>query len=234
MPTNPTVSMDVRYRAAQTALAAIRGESGIAARLRRVGIDAEKVSEGEAILAGVTHTIEEADGVLAQKMSATESVRRARRQLDTALRDLVQLARVSLGESHPWLEQAGIPPRRKLGEGAQPKEQSLDALVARAKRFFEAARSAEPETAALLQRIGLGPAAIQMAEAYIGNLQRAQANRDAINEVLSQKVTVRAAAFETLDDWMKELVAVARVALRDRPELLAAMGIAPRGRPRKS
>ncbi len=233
MPTNPTLSMELRYAAAQRVLAAIRAESGIGVRLRRVGYGEEKISEGEAILAGVTHAMGEADRALAAQQQATEAVHRARQQLETTVRDLTQLAKVSLGEAHPWLETAGIPRRRKYGEGSQPKDQSLDGLLLRAIQLFEAAKVAEPATGSILQQIGLGAIAIRMAEAYISNVERARANQAEAIAVVTEKIDIRAAAFETLDEWMKELIVVARVALRDRPAWLTDMGIAPRGRPRK-
>lgn len=233
MPTNPTLPMDVRYNAAQQALAAVRAEPGIGVRLRRVGYGEEKIAEGEAIVAGVTHTMTEAEQALAEQQKATEAVHRARQQLETTVRDLTQLAKAALGEGHPWLEQAGIPRRRRYGEGTQPKDQSLEGLIQKATLLFETAKSADAETGTILHKIGMGTIAIRMAEAYIGNMERARANQAAAMMVVTEKLTIRATAFETLDEWMKELVAVARVALRDRPEWLSAMGISPRGRPRK-
>lgn len=234
MPTNPTLSMELRYAAAQRVLAAIRAESGIGVRLRRVGYNEEKIAEGEAILAGVTHAMVEAEQALAAQQKTTEAVHRARQQLESTVRDLTQLAKVTLGEAHPWLETAGIPRRRKYGEGVQPKDQSLDGLLTKAATLFEAAKGADVETGAILQQIGLGVLAIRMAEAYSVNVERARTNQAAAIAVVTEKVDIRAAAFETLDEWMKELVAVARVALRDRPAWLTDMGITPRGRPRKS
>lgn len=225
--------MEQRYTAAQRVMEAIRAEPGIGVRLRRVGYGEEKIAEGEAILAGVVHAMEEADQALSAQQQATDGVRRARQQLETTVRDLTQLAKVTFGEAHPWLETAGIPRRRKYGEGTHPKDQSLDGLIEKATHLFEAAKVADPETGAVLQQIGLGTMAIRMAEAYIGNIERARANQTDAMSVVSEKTTIRAAAFETLDEWMKELVAVARVALRDRPAWLAEMGITPRGRPRK-
>ena len=233
MPTNPTLSMEQRYTAAQRVMAAIHAEPGIGVRLRRVGYSESKIAEGEAILAGVTHAMAEAEEALAAQQKATDAVRKARQQLETTIRDLTQLAKVTLGEEHPWLEQAGIPRRRKYGEGTHPKDQSLDGLIEKAIRLFEAAKRADGETGGVLQQIGLGAIAIRMAEAYIGNVERARANQVAAMVVVTEKATIRATAFETLDEWMKELVAVARVALRDRPAWLTDMGITPRGRPRK-
>jgi hypothetical protein len=234
MPTNPTLSMDVRYAAAQRVLAAVRAEPGIGVRLRRVGYGEEKIAEGEAILAGVTHAMGEAEQALAVQQQATDALHRARQQLETTVRDLTQLAKITLGEAHPWLETAGIPRRRKYGEGVQPKDQSLDGLLARSAMLFNAAKSADAETGAILQQIGLGAIAIRMAEAYSGNVERARTNQAAAIAVVTEKTDIRAAAFETLDEWMKELVVVARVALRDRPAWLTDMGITPRGRPRKT
>lgn len=233
MPTNPTLSMETRYAALQSALAAIRAESGIAVRLRRVGYGEDKIAEGEAILAGVTHAIQEADAALAGQQAATDSLRRARQQLETTLRDLTQLAKVTLGDEHSWLATAGVPRRRPYGEGAQPLDQSLEGLLSKASHFFEAAKAADAETQSVLQRIGLGPMAIRMAEGYAAAIDRARANQSDAIAVVVNRVEIRASAFETLDDWMKELAVVARVALRDRPDWLAAVGIRQRGRPRK-
>lgn len=233
MPTNPTLSMELRYAAAQRVLTAIRAESGMGVRLRRVGYGEEKIAEGEAILAGVIHAMAEADRALAEQQKATEAVHRARHQLETTVRDLTQLAKVALGEAHPWLESAGIPRRRKYGEGVQPKDQSLDGLLLKATTLFSAAKAVDSETGVILQQIGLGAIAIRMAEAYIGNVERARTNQVAAIAVVTETIDIRAAAFETLDEWMKELIAMARVALRDRPAWLSEMGITPRGRPRK-
>lgn len=233
MPTNPTLSMQKRFAAAQSLLAAVQADSTIAARLRRVGFGEDRIEEGIAILAGVEQAMSEAEAAIAAQQAATVSLLRARRQLENNLRDVTQLAKVQLGDGHPWLALAGVPPRQPRGGGGRKVTQSLEAVLERSRTFFSAVQSADTATQPILQKMGLGTVAIKMAEGFITSVERAAAAQQAQMARAEQRIAVRAAAFETLDDWMRECVAVARVALRDKPDLLASLGVTQRGRPRK-
>ena len=61
MPTHPTRSMARRLAEAQHSLAAVRADDRLARRLRQVGYDGARIEEGEALIAGVQHAMEEAE-----------------------------------------------------------------------------------------------------------------------------------------------------------------------------
>lgn len=222
-----------RWEEARQALDAAQSRDGLGTRLRRVGYGPERLEEGEALLAGVTLAMEQADEAITAQRKATRLLNQARNQLERSHRDAVQLVKVALGEDHPWLEEAGVPSRRARGEGPAPRDNSLEGVMASAQQFFDAAQSAPEEVKELLAEVGLGLAAIAMGRGLITGVERAAATQSRAMEEAAKAIEVRGNAFETLDDWMRLFVTAARVSLRDRPDLLSALGIRPRGRPRK-
>lgn len=213
-----------RLAGAAQALAAAR-ESTVQGRLRRVGIDEERLAEGTRLHDAAAAASAAAEQALDQQRAATAALNQLRQQVEHSTRDAAQLARIRLGDDHPWIEEAGA---RPVTGGY-----SLDTLLARATRFFDAAAAAPPALQQELRAIGLGDVAIQMGRGLVGGVERARAQQEQSRRRYSERVAERATAFETLDAWMREFTAVLRVALRDRPDLLARTGVRPRGRPRK-
>ena len=110
----------------------------------------------------------------------------------------------------------------------------MPALLSRARCFFGAAEGAPAEVRAALARGGLGEMALRMGKGLVATAERHAMAQQRHAAPLSRGIESRAIAFETLDDWMRSFATAARVALRGKPELLAALGIKPRGRPRKA
>jgi hypothetical protein len=225
--------MKKRLAQAQQALEGLREQQSIQARLRQVGYGRECIDQGEALLHAARSAMERAEAVLEKQRAATEELQRARSHLHGIYRDAVQLTKITLGEDHPWLEQAGIPRRGHQSGSALTRSAPLDHQLHAAFRFFQAVNVAEPSIRDQLTRIGLGPAAVTMARGWIGAVERAHDLQQRRMTEVAVAVQTRANALQGLDEWMSEFTKVVRIAVRERPELLAHIGISPRGRPRK-
>jgi hypothetical protein len=129
----------------------------------------------------------------------------------------VAFARIALREDRSAAEALDLSERKR----------KLAGWVLQAQQFYTNAL-ADPTIVARLDRHGVRSDQLVAAQAQVEAVAQAiviQQNRKGITQASKRE---RDAALQALNDWMRDFMAVARLALADQPERLAQLGLAER------
>lgn len=209
-------SFDRQFAAAQLAIAGAMNDPAIQELLGPYGYSQERIAgEGYGLLLQAMQSLTDQSVAAGEMVSARDErdrVYRLARQQHT--RD-VALARVVLRDNRGALQKLNLHTRRKEGQAG---------WLVQARQFYS---------------VAIGDAAIQqqLAEAAL-TLDKLEAGKslvDAVDACMLAYASARAAAqaarqrrqetMQRLNAWMADFRAIARVALRGRPQLLGKLGL---------
>lgn len=238
-------SLAGRLERARLILNAATNNAEVAARLAQIGYDEPSIQVAQTLY--TTCTTAQISTLIARgdKTGATAAVTELFRVVEARANTLTQIARVVFAHDPDAQAVLGLRTSRRVS-AAPIAHAGDDGTVAVAKRVRKVSqsRAAFLERARILYDGALADVHVQTELAKVGysiaRLQEERAgltaleNSDALQE--QQKATAKAktasqeAAFEQLDKWLIRFTGIVAPALKDRPDLLHAMGLKQRGR----
>jgi len=204
------------FAQAQTYLYNATEHAEIRQKMQRQGFDQRRILEGSSLLdqARTLHLLKSEKyaqkQVLAQKIEQDEQ---AARQL---LEEHTEIVRFVFRKEPAILATFGI--RRK------PKR--FDHWLMQATTFYYSAQAHTDS----LARHGLSPEEVAQAQAMLEALGNARNQRLQRKGEAEEATRMRDASLRKLKSWMKDFRTIARVALKDSPQLMEALGIVVKAR----
>jgi len=210
-------SIAARVHRAEIAMTGLESDIEIISALEAFGYSPAKRTAGRALVTEAQTVVVNIQRVRAAQLSATQDAKSTEKTARTAYADLAVLARAELSGDTAALAALG------LTAGRVPT--STAAFLMQADKLFTGALSAPAPIQDKLAGIGYTTAKLTAEQAKITALHTAeQAQQQAIGD--SQNLTPEQQRILTeLDNYQAKLRKVARIALRETPQLLEKMGI---------
>jgi hypothetical protein len=183
--------------------------------LGEYGYDAERLSEGIALLQTADRALEAQVSTAGGWQAATKSLDAAEKKARVAYSALREVARAAYGLNGPVLAALGL-------NQTTPVRQTHFLTMARA--LFNNALGS-PDIAATLNRFGYTSTRLTDEKGKIDTMDAARHAREAAKGAAQQATVDQAAAMNNLDKWMSAFFRVAKVALRGQEQLLEKLGI---------
>lgn len=204
-----------RLDAAQLAIGGALANADIQGYLAEYGYDLTRLQAGQALYQAALAAHHRQKLQYGNQHAATVEVNRLWRAAHADYTRYVKVARVALQDDHSAATQLALRGRRK---------RPLSSWLLQAQQFYE---NALTDQAILAQLAGFGitrdklEAGLAQVEAVeAANLLQENARGEA-----QDATQVRDAALKALEAWLNDFMAIARVALEPRPQLLEALGI---------
>jgi hypothetical protein len=234
---------DQLEKARQVLDGAAEGGPDMAARLGQVGYNAAALSAGRTLYenAGGARTTVFAER--GDQKGATATVNALRQKVEGQYKTLAQIATTVFKNNPDATKTLG------LGDGqlAQPRQPAAPApdglpakpptsrLSAAQSAFFDRARilytnaQRDPAIAAELATVGYPATRLAAEQADLQELEAADIKQEAEKAEAKGGTAAQKAALTELNAWISRFTGIVVPALKDRPDLLAKLGLKPRG-----
>jgi hypothetical protein len=203
--------------AAQLVITNTLGNQAISYRLAARGYDASTMAEGQRLCDAAKAAVDAQAAAAGAQRLATEQARAAERKARESYAGLVQTVRAVFSRNAP---------ERTALEVTRATPYSSAAFIAAATTLFNNALSIQP-IAAVLARYGYDAGALRSERDCVMAFQQALQAQAQAKGAAKQATRVQTEALAALHRWMAQYVKIARVALRNEPALLKALGITP-------
>ena len=208
-------SISERLNAANVAISNAVSDARIGKYLGEYGYQTPKLSEGKALLEAADGAVKRQVAAIGDKKAAAARENSAEKAARTAYQNLSQVARAAFGKDKASLAVLGL-------TGPMPVPLSLFLTMAMA--LFDNA-SHKAEIASVLANYGYNTEKLARERGKIAELSAAIQAHEAASGAAQQATFEQNRAMEALDYWMGSFVRVAKVALREEPQLLEKLGI---------
>ena len=217
--TRPMTGISDRLARANVAISNALSDAQIGKLLGEYGYQTQKLSEGKTLLEAADLAVKRQVAAHGDQKEATARFLSAEKTARTAYQNLAQVARAAFARDKAKLAVLGL-------NAAMPKALPLFLTMATA-LFDNAGHTAE--IAETLKGYGYGADKLAKERAKIVELSAADQSQESAKGAAQQATFEQNRAMEALDYWMGGFVKVAKVALRDQPQLLEKLGILKRG-----
>jgi len=203
-----------RLNAAQVAIQNTLADAEILTAVAAYGYSVEKINAGKALYDQAVAAVNAQIAAAGAQRDTTATMESAKQQAYAAYQSLAKVARAVFIQDKPRLIRLGL-------IGAMPK--STAGFLTAAYALFENASA--PEIQSLLANYGYDSARLQSERALIAVYDAANRSQEQAKGGAQQATRNQEAALKELDLWYNQYIKIARVALRDRKELLEKLGI---------
>lgn len=211
-------SMSSRLALASVAINNAKSDPRIGTLLVQYGYGPAKLQEGAALLDAAVSACQLKVSLGGASKTSTAAIQEAFSEAKAAYQELAQVCRAIFGLNNPVLSSLGL---------NRPAPARQAELLARASALFDNALGSASITASLSQ-YGYPPAKLGAEKEKVTALANALQQREAANGLSQQATVDRDKALERLYGWMGAFWRVAKVALRDYPQLLEELGLVAR------
>ncbi len=203
-----------RLNAAQVAINNTLTDAEIQAAVAAYGYSAEKINAGKEVYDRAVAAVNAQIAAAGAQRDATATMESAKQQAHAAYQSLAKVARAVFIQDKGRLTRLGL-------TGAMPK--STAGFLTAAYALFQNAIA--PEIQILLTNYGYDSAKLQSEQALITAYDAANRIQEQAKGAAQQATRDQEAALKALDQWYSQYIKIARVALRDKKELLEKLGI---------
>jgi len=208
-----------RLAKANVAISNALSDAQIGKLLGEYGYQTQKLSEGKGLLEAADLAVKKQVAAHGDQKEATARFLSAEKTSKTAYQNLAQVARAAFARDKAKLAVLGL-------NAAMPK--TLPLFLTMATALFDNA-SHTAEIAETLKGYGYSADKLAKERAKIVELSAADQAQESAKGAAQQATFEQNKAMEILDYWMGGFVKVAKVALREQPQLLEKLGILKRG-----
>ena len=217
--TRPMTGISDRLAKANVAISNALSDAQIGKLLGEYGYQTQKLSEGKGLLEAADLAVKKQVAAHGDQKEATARFLSAEKTSRTAYQNLAQVARAAFARDKAKLAVLGL-------NAAMPK--ALPLFLTMATALFDNA-SHTAEIAETLKSYGYSADKLAKERAKIVELSVADQAQESAKGGAQQATFEQNRAMEALDYWMGGFVKVAKVALREQPQLLEKLGILKRG-----
>lgn len=218
MPAKAKRSIADQLNAAQVAVNNTLSDAEIQGLVAQYGFDATRIQQGEALHEAAVAAVDAQTAAHGMQRDATAGAEAAKREAWDACQALTQVARAAFARNREQLAVLGL-------GGRAPR--TTAAFLTAAYTLFDNALRVEP-VAAVLAQYGYDATRLQSERARVEGYDRANQAQEAAKGAAQQSTRDQAAALTALNDWVAQYLRVAKVALRNRKELLEKLGVTAR------
>jgi hypothetical protein len=209
------VSLEDRLHAADLAIGGALADADVQSHLSAFNWDAQRIQQGKALYNTAQQLVQKQRAEYGDQYNATEALNAVWKEADAAYMRYLKVARVALkNDTGAW---------QKLDLNGERK-QTLSGWLKQARQFYAGALG----DATLLTKLGecgITLAKLTAGSAQVDSVEAASVTQAKERGEAQDATKARDAALESLDDWMSDFIAIARVALEDQPQLLEKLGI---------
>ena len=217
--TRPMTGISERLAKANVAISNALSDAQIGKLLGEYGYQTQKLSEGKALCEAADAAIKKQVANHGDQKDSTSRLLSAEKTARVAYQNLAQVARAAFQRDKAKLSALGLD---------NPMPKPLPLFITMATTLFDNA-SHTAEIADILKSYGYNADKLSKERGKIVELSAANQAQEAAKGSAQQATFEQNKAMEALDYWMGCFVKVAKVALREQPQLLEKLGILKRG-----
>ena len=206
-----------RLRRAELLLDGTEADPEIVTAMERYGMVATKRDAGRALIRAAKTALETQPLRKGSQLGATAAQKQARKDAQRAVGDLVGVCRAVFVGNGAALATLG------LDQGKLPE--ALAKFLLAGERLYEGALSGPQSVRDTLAEFGYPAARLQEGRALLSALRDSDTEQEGTKSAHQDTTPSRTEALNVLNAWAAQYAKLARIALRDRPQKLEALGI---------
>lgn len=208
-------SHDQLLNAAQVAIDSALSNAEVQAFLTPFGYPPEELQQGRTLYEAALDAFQKQRETYAHQFGASATLDQLREDLNKTYMQQVKLARIAFKEDTIATTKLGLTGERK---------RNFSGWLGQVQQFYSAL-SSDQRLQQGLARFGVTPEAIDAAQAGIEAVMQANVARETQKGEAQQSTKDRDVALNALLKWHSDFIAVARIALAEKPQLLETLGI---------
>ncbi|HJZ49880.1 MAG TPA: hypothetical protein VKE41_22045 [Roseiflexaceae bacterium] len=208
-------SIEARLLAAKLAIEGVLGDANLLAIMAARGYSAARLAEGLALREQALALHQQQRTSLGAQLAATDARTASQAQAHSAYMGHVAVARVALRDDRGAacaLDLAAARKRTRAG------------WLAQAQQFYANLLAAQTLVASL-EAYGVTREQLRETQQAVVAVETALVAQQTTKDAAQQATQARDAAMQALNRWMRDFVAIARVALASQPQLLEKLGV---------
>ena len=213
--TKPIQTLADFLLAAQVTIDNARTDEEIKTRVAEFGYDDTKLEEGKALLDTANDLQQTQQNEYGDQFAATETLNAKKEEAENTYMRLVKVARVALASECALSQKLDLGGKRK---------RTLSGWLAQAKQFYLNAL-ADPAVIEKMSAFGMTREKIEAGKTLVDQVEEANAAQKKEMGEAQQATQERDAAVDALHSWRSDFIAIARIALEDKPQLMEKLGI---------
>lgn len=184
--------------------------------LTTFGYDAERLQEGNQLRENLRTLYQQQSGAYGDLFAAKDELAATQKHAHATYMDYVIVARIAFRRDRGTLQKLALTGSRK---------QSRAGWLAQAQQFYSNAL-ANPTILEKLAKYGITVAVLEAGKSQVDEVASHNVDQKQYKGDAQGATKLRADAMAALEEWMRDFLRVARVALRDRPQFLPKLGLA--------
>ena len=208
-------SIDQRMLAAQVAIDNALTGTEIKPLLAEYGYDETRLNEGKALLTALQDLHQKQIQEYGEQYAASDFLKTKWDEANSLYMKHVKVARVALQENRGSSQKLDLGGKRKV---------SLSGWLAQSNQFYINAL-ADADILSKMNNFGITQAKLENGKQLVQEVEVANASQKKEKGEAQQATVDRDDALDKLNDWISDFIAIARIALEDRPQLLEKLGI---------
>jgi hypothetical protein len=211
----PKRSLAERLLAAQVAIDNAMTDEEVKTLIAAFGYDETRMNTGKALLNTVNQLQQTQQKEYGDQFQATDALNGLLMQADAEYMRFIKISRVALKSEHALVQKLALNGRRK---------KSFSGWIAQAKQFYLNALS-DPAVIEKLGGYGMTQEKLEAGKALLEQTETANATQKKEKGEAQQATLDRDKALDELEEWLGDFIAITRIALEDKPQLLEKLGI---------
>lgn len=208
-------NVEQRLTLARVALTNAQANPEIQAALQTFGYTTERIEQGEMLYEAAQTQYQQKITAYGGLRTAADALSSAEQQAQATYTRHVKIARVALEDDRGALQALRLQGKRKM---------NMAGWLAQAQHFYAVAL-ADVAIQRKLADFSLTRTVLQEGARQVEAVATGNATRSQQRGVAQDATRVRNKAITALDKWMSDFRTIARVALKDRPQMLEQLGI---------
>ena len=211
MATKPVHSIAGQLNAGQLAISNSLSDPEIQSLVAQFGYPAEKLNEGKALYDCALSAVNAEKAAAGAQQESTRVLEQAEKSARDAYQALAKVSRAVFGRDKAQLNALGL-------SGSMPLDTA--GFLAAAYTLFDNAR-----TLSALADYGYNSVKLQSERLKIAAYDTANQQQESAKGAAQQSTREQDAALQALNDWTAQYLKIAKVALRDKSQLLEKLGV---------
>lgn len=208
-------SLAERLLAAQVAIDNALSDSEVKTLLAEFGYDDTRLNAGKTLLDTANQLQQTQQKEYGDQFEATGALKDVWEKADKDYMRFVKIARIALKSEHALYQKLALNGTRK---------NTLSGWIGEAKQFYLNAL-ADTAVLAKMAAFGMSQAKLEAGKALLEQTEAAHAAREKEKGEAQQATLERDKAMDQLEEWLSDFIAIARIALEEKPQLLEQLGV---------